>query len=106
MVTGGNGNITKQPITEKKNNSANLPIIDHKIKMTYNCEEYQHAIAYSKILDASRLLKALAVVSTTSIKNLQCNEKLEWNLRLIKKSNFCKFLKYTMLRKGLQCGRF
>ena len=33
MVTGGNGNITKQPITEKKNNSANLTIIDYKIKI-------------------------------------------------------------------------
>lgn len=106
MVTSGNGNITKQPITEKKNNSANLTIIDHKIKITYSCEEYQHAKAYSKILDASRLLKALAMVSTTTIKNLQGNEKLEWNLMLIKKSNFCKLRKYTTLRKGLQCGSF
>ena len=52
------------------------------------------------------ILKTLAMVSTTTIKNFQLNEKLEWNLRVIKKPIFYKLVKDTTQREGLQCGSF
>ena len=110
MVTAGNGNITKQPLLKKENNSANLAIKSKDLRLCRR-PTYQTLFKSSRCIKCYStiqqvFLKTLALVSTTTIKNLQLNEKLDWSLRVNKKSIFYKLLKDTTQKKGLQCGSF